>query len=790
MALLLGHILTASFLLYFFEYTDTGRTVQNNVLGRRFVSRNKNTDRTGIVHVNYCSRAMEWVNMKQLFSEIFTQFSIPHMIPLLLNIMFAWNFCPNVAKFCYRPALVFKDFSVNTLINDSCECICNSSKRLVQFLDTDTMDSNVDGTKIHVRTMDTKIIHNHGLREAITLGLNHIPLRNTNIREAIQVVMDSFGQVCSLLRVDELIDMDLASKMVRAKTKDKLVSAMKENLFGFRYSKPYLFSEKTVVSELSWLLKHVFISGLDKATSNACFICISHIRNQALLRLSSPDFEPCRLSGTWESIDDVTSKVKKELTSLLPELPIHEEELPYIMGIYKFHKKKYRWISNAFGTMYVNIATLLTISTMALLVEVKEWAATTVKGYRNFLGIDTSIYWIIDSITDFTLNIPEKINNMYVADITRCFESIPVSGSDTLYDAMEFITHIGISNMKRKHPKSEYILWVKINNQGLTTKAIWASTCPKYGEWFPIPISKFLQIHKWLTTNCYVRLGDRVWKQILGIPMGFSCSPLWCNLYLMSYEIKFIQRLARLGQTKILSKFKHAYRYIDDLCWINVGEANIFLDPTQPRHKDNPLWIYPLDILEIKAEVSQFSINNPLYGIKAHFMNVLLTVTNEELGSFIMQKYDKRRELPFSYSQYIKFKSNRPVKQAYNVAISQTVPILYLSNNQEVALQEIHALFTTLSANGFRFTKLQQIVTKFLNDNQFPALRFDKDQLLLRLQGMYFSLLNIVFHREITFGCLRCYNLYNYHESEGEIKQGDWYAYRKWMHYQHPFLYT
>ena len=75
----------------------------------------------------------------------------------------------------------------------------------------------------------------------------------------------------------------------------------------------------------------------------------------------------------------------------------------------------------------------------------------------------------------------------------------------------------------------------------------------------------------------------------------------------MSYEIRFIQRLARLGQTTILSKFKHAFRYIDDLCWINVGEANVFLDPTQPRHKDNPFWIYPLDIIEIKTVFSVFN---------------------------------------------------------------------------------------------------------------------------------------------------------------------------------------
>ena len=182
--------------------------------------------------------------MKQLFSEVFTQFSIPHFISLLLNIMFAWNFISNVSRFCYRPASVFKDFTVGSHMIDSEDCICNSSKRLIQFLDPDTMDISNGDSKMHVCTMDTKIIHNHGLREAVTLGLNHIPLRNTTIRETVQVIVDTFGQICLLLKVDELIDVDMASKVVRAKSRDKLVSAMKEFFLASGIQNPTYYLKK------------------------------------------------------------------------------------------------------------------------------------------------------------------------------------------------------------------------------------------------------------------------------------------------------------------------------------------------------------------------------------------------------------------------------------------------------------------------------------------------------------------------------------------------------------------
>ena len=506
--------------------TENNRILSRNILGRQFVSRIKNSDCSRIIHVKYCSRALEWVNMNKLFSKVFTYFSIPHIIPILLKLMFVWNFFPNVSRYYYKPATVFKDFSVLLFINGSYACIYNKAKKFHMFLDPDTIDHNLINPMAHVRTMDTNIIHHHELRDTITLGLNHIPLRNTNMQETIQVIMDIFLQVYQVLKLEGCLDVHSATKMVRTRCKETLTSAFKSNLFGFKYSKPSLLCDKSVDNELTWILKHVFIFGLAKAANNACFICISHIRYQALARLNRPDFAPCCNDSVWQSLEDISSIITTNLAKLIPELPLCGVELPYIMAIYKFHNKKYRWISNAFGSVYVNIATLLTVSTMTILEEVKEWAYTRVEGYKRFLKTDTSIYWIIDSIMNFTLNVPHGINNIFVADITRCFETIPVIRKDTLFEAIEFITSLGVSNMKHKFSKSEQILWVKTNAKGITLRAVWASSTPKHGNWFPLTITKFLMLHKWLTTNCFVRLGDRVWKQILGILMGFSCSPL------------------------------------------------------------------------------------------------------------------------------------------------------------------------------------------------------------------------------------------------------------------------
>ena len=193
----------------------------------------------------------------------------------------------------------------------------------------------------------------------------------------------------------------------------------------------------------------------------------------------------------------------------------------------------------------------------------------------------------------------------------------------------------------------------------------------------------------------------------------------------MSYEARFIQCLARLGRCDMLARFKYAFCYIDDLCLINITNPREFLSPDQPRLPDNPFWIYPLHFLEIKEETSVFSLVDPGRGISVHFMNVEITINEMLPTQFLFRKFDKRHALPFQYTQYIKFKSNPCVRQAYNIAISQVLPILYISSSEEFALKEIDILIKTMISNGFNGYRLLNNVRHFLENGSFPGSRVD-----------------------------------------------------------------
>ena len=177
---------------------------------------------------------------------------------------------------------------------------------------------------------------------------------------------------------------------------------------------------------------------------------------------------------------------------------------------------------------------------MQVLEQVKIWAHSLVQGYSRFLQCQTSMFWMVNSSVEVALNLPNQMHDIFVADITRCYESIPLEGPDNLPDDVVHIIRLGFAQAKIAHTRIVPLIWIQVNQEGQVTRASWGTCCPTYGTWFSLNEPQMVDIHTWLMKNCHVTLGDRTWIQKLGIPMGFSCSPLWCNVYLLHYEITFI----------------------------------------------------------------------------------------------------------------------------------------------------------------------------------------------------------------------------------------------------------
>ena len=69
----------------------------------------------------------------------------------------------------------------------------------------------------------------------------------------------------------------------------------------------------------------------------------------------------------------------------------------------------------------------------------------------------------------------------------------------------------------------------------------------------------------YLLDNLFIRFCSKLYRQIVGIPMGTNYAPLVADLFLFCCERDFMLSLSDNNQTDSIEAFTSASRYFDDL---------------------------------------------------------------------------------------------------------------------------------------------------------------------------------------------------------------------------------
>ena len=139
-----------------------------------------------------------------------------------------------------------------------------------------------------------------------------------------------------------------------------------------------------------------------------------------------------------------------------------------------------------------------------------------------------------------------------------------------------------------------------------------------------------------LIKESYFTIGNKIFLQVIGIPMGIDPAPFWANLHLYSYESDFMTGLMRSDKKRAI-KFLLACRFIDDKCNLNDGGefGRSFTS------------IYPKE-LELKCEHE---------GSHATFLELDITKVD---GKFIYKLFYKRNDFPFFIVRMPDYTGNIP----------------------------------------------------------------------------------------------------------------------------------
>ena len=94
----------------------------------------------------------------------------------------------------------------------------------------------------------------------------------------------------------------------------------------------------------------------------------------------------------------------------------------------------------------------------------------------------------------------------------------------------------------------------------------------------------------------FIRLGSKVYRRIVGIPMDTYCAPLVAGLFLFCYERAFMLSLSYNNQADVIGAFNSTSRYLDDLLNINNPYFEQIEDqiyPTELHIRRIPLILKP-----------------------------------------------------------------------------------------------------------------------------------------------------------------------------------------------------
>ena len=180
-----------------------------------------------------------------------------------------------------------------------------------------------------------------------------------------------------------------------------------------------------------------------------------------------------------------------------------------------------------------------------------------------------------------------------------------------------------------------------------------------------------------LLGNIYIRFGSKLYREIVGIPMGTNCAHLVADLFLFCCERNFMVSLSEDNQSGVIEAFNSISRYLDVL--LNID--NNFFDSMVNR-------VYPSELQLNTANVSD---------AEASVWDLHLSLSD----GFVKTKiYDKRDD--FDIVNFPFLDGDVPRSASYGVYISQLIRFARVSCHVNDLNTRNKVLTAKLLRQGYR----------------------------------------------------------------------------------------
>lgn len=470
--------------------------------------------------------------------------------------------------------------------------------------------------------------------------------------------------------------------------------------------KPPLLSGKTL-GLLRYYQKQFIFVPVDKASGNIACICrrkyCQIIRNELK---TTATYELCQ--DEEKTIIDKHIQFLKEYM-LTPSLT--EQRLPYLYCIPKLHKPGYRFIAGS--------SSCTTTKASKALSSILQLVLKTLRRRDDSKIVTSGIrrYFIIDGHTEMVKFLRSWKREEDGPASMRTFDFTTLYTKIELDDLISKVNHLIARAAVWMNPvldgKGEVMISVNTGAGASWEKAL----RPKcmVNSWV-FNLTQVENLLRFVISNTFLKNGNEIRRQCIGIPMGTNSAPALANTYLHSYESNWIDKKALdEDQTTALS-FHLSFRLIDDLCSLDNVDAKFFLQKNE---------IYPASLKINETTESANSVN---------FIGLNITSVNNK---FILNVHDKRSAFPFSVIRYPHALSAIPRRMAENVYIGQLHRFYGICSHRQAFVKAAVTLTHAFCERGYTCKRLCKLFNHFCH----KPLRFPVPSLAL-VQS---------FHRKLWF---------------------------------------
>ena len=633
------------------------------------VSSQKKAPPTNRCHIAFDNKAVEYINLQKILHDKDVRLALPRNLkndtPTVI-----YQLSETIRSKLLNHKKFVQSFDVNSFMSDNSvlPCECEHS----QF-------SNPDHG--HVICGDLNIVSDDKLRALFTKGPKYRVPQPFSCSKAKESIVRGLDECIS-----SWSSRSNTSKAAFEEWKSRIVEKIDHRISSFvpkrKKASRSIFEDTSAQSCLSELQSKYVMVPIDKAANNIAFVCKRFYAQVLLNELGLTGSSTSTYTNiSHRNPNDVISQHQDELKEQF-NLSVDDtmKTLPDIYWLPKLHKTpvKFRFIiaSKRCTTK------ILSKDVSAIFSLFQKQIDTYYKKVHFYSGIKP--YWIVQNrdpvLQSVRKSVPRRSAKCISSfDFSTLYTKIP---HDKLIDVLNSIIDFVFKGGTRKK--------VAIRPSG---SAFWdEKDTPSLRTYTKDSIKNAVA---YLIKNCYFKLGDKLFRQDIGIPMGSDPAPAFANLFLFHYESSWLNTIKKTNYT-LARKFGQVYRYIDDLVALNDGHS------FEAYFKD----IYPEELQLNKENAVDTSTD---------FLDLHIEIVD---GIFTTKIFDKRDHFGFNITRLPYRESNIPCKMFYSSIAAECLRICRATSASVDAISSIHTLFTRMTKQGADMVRMKSSIVKMFNRHQ------------------------------------------------------------------------